>query len=60
MTNIYQRLGVPRLINGHHWRTILGGSIMPPEVVSAMADSSGYFVDLEELHEKAGQSVRLK
>ena len=57
MTNIYQRLGVPRLINGHHWRTILGGSIMPPEVVSAMADSSGYFVDLEELHEKAGQYI---
>ena len=45
------------MINGHHWRTVLGGSIMPPEVVEAMAESTGYFVDLMELNEKAGAEV---
>ena len=53
--NIYDRLGVQRLINGHHWRTALGGSVMPPEVVDAMAESAGYFVDLEGLHRSAGE-----
>jgi L-seryl-tRNA(Ser) seleniumtransferase len=54
---VYDRLGVKRLINGHHWRTVLGGSIMPPAVVQAMADSAGYFVNLEELHRKAGEYI---
>ena len=56
-TNIYDRLGVQRLINGHHWRTALGGSVMPPEVVDAMAESAGYFVDLEGLHRSAGEYI---
>ena len=50
--------GVQRLINGHHWRTALGGSVMPPEVVDAMAESAGYFVDLEGLHRSAGEVHR--
>ena len=57
ITNIYDRLGVQRLINGHHWRTALGGSVMPPEVVDAMAESAGYFVDLEGLHRSAGEYI---
>ena len=57
MTNIYDRLGVQRLINGHHWRTALGGSVMPPEVVDAMAESAGYFIDLEGLHRMAGDYI---
>ena len=57
VTNIYDRLGVQRLINGHHWRTALGGSVMPPEVVDAMAESAGYFVDLEGLHRSAGEYI---
>ena len=55
--NIYDRLGVQRLINGHHWRTALGGSVMPPEVIDAMAESAGYFVDLEGLHRSAGEYI---
>ncbi len=55
--NIYDKLGVRRLINGHHWRTALGGSVMPPEVLDAMAESAGYFVDLEGLHRRAGEYV---
>ena len=57
MTNIYDRLGVQRLINGHHWRTALGGSIMPREVLEAMAESSGHFIDLEGLHRVAGDYI---
>ena len=57
MTNIYDRLGVQRLINGHHWRTALGGSVMPPAVVDAMAESAGYFIDLEGLHRMAGDYI---
>lgn len=57
MKNIYDRLGVQRLINGHHWRTALGGSIMPREVLEAMAESSGHFIDLEGLHRVAGDYI---
>ena len=53
--SVLERLGVKDLINGHHWRTILGGSIMPPEVVDAMAESAGRFLDVGELNVKAGE-----
>ena len=55
--SVLGRLGVKDLINGHHWRTILGGSIMPPEVVDAMAESAGRFLDVGELNVKAGEYV---
>ena len=38
--NIYDRLGVRRVINGNSWVTVLGGSIMSPEVLKAMMDAS--------------------
>ena len=55
--SVLGRLGVKDLVNGHHWRTILGGSIMPPEVVDAMAESAGRFLDLGDLNVKAGEYV---
>ena len=55
--SVLGRLGVKDLVNGHHWRTILGGSIMPPEVVDAMAEAAGRFLDLGELNVKAGEYV---
>ena len=55
--SIFDALGVRRVINGHHWRTALGGSVMPPEVVQAMAESAGCFVDLEELYQRAGEYI---
>ncbi len=51
------RLGVQRIINGHHWRTLLGGSIMPPEVLDAMVEAADTFLDLTELHRKAGEYI---
>jgi L-seryl-tRNA(Ser) seleniumtransferase len=43
--NVYTRLGVKPIINGMGTVTVLGGSIMPPEVVAAMDEASRYFVE---------------
>ncbi len=51
---IYDRLGVRPVINGMGVVTVLGGSIMPPEVVSAMEEASRNFVQLPDLQRKVG------
>lgn len=53
----YQSLGVRSVINAAATLTRLGGSLMPPPVVQAMADAAGTFVDLEELHRKVGDRL---
>ena len=53
----YERLGVKTVINGVGNGTAIGGSIMRPEVVEAMAEASRSYVRLPELLEKAGQRV---
>ena len=55
--DIYEELGVRKVINGLATVTILGGSIMPPEVVSAMAQAAQHFVDIDELQAKVGQEL---
>ena len=52
--NIYTRLGVRPVINGVGTVTVLGGSIMPPEVVRAMEEASKHFVSLPDLQKKVG------
>lgn len=47
--NIYQSIGVDPVINCVGTYTILGGSIERPEVVAAMHDASGFFVQYDEL-----------
>ncbi len=54
---VYERLGVRRIINGVGTVTRLGGTLMPPEVVEAMAQASRSYVDLDELHRQAGEVV---
>ena len=54
---VYQRLNVRPLINARGTITILGGSIMPPQVIEAMAEASRHFVSLEDLLEKAGARI---
>jgi L-seryl-tRNA(Ser) seleniumtransferase len=54
---IYAKVGVRPVINGVGTVTVLGGSIMPPEVVAAMEEASRYFVRLPELQEKAGAYI---
>lgn len=51
---IYERLGVRTLINARGTYTYLSGSLMPPEVVEAMAEASRRFVDIRELEAAAG------
>ena len=45
------------MINGVGVVTVLGGSIMPPEVVRAMEEASRYFVPLIELEKKVGARI---
>src|SRR5437764_10431898 len=55
--DIYQRLGIRPVINGVGVVTVLGGSIMPPEVVRAVEEGSRYFVPLPELERKVGERI---
>jgi uncharacterized pyridoxal phosphate-dependent enzyme len=55
--DVYDQLGVRKLINGYATLTRLGGSTLPSEVVAAMADASRHFVDLDELQHKAGDRI---
>jgi len=54
---IYTKLGIKPLINGQGTYTSLGGSIMPPEVVQAMAEAAGWFIPISELQEKVGARI---
>ena len=54
---IYSRLGVKTLINAEGTVTVVGGSLMPPEVVQAMAEAARSFVSIPELQEKVGARI---
>jgi L-seryl-tRNA(Ser) seleniumtransferase len=49
------RLGLKPVINGQSWMTSLGGSLMRPEVVQAMAGAANVFVDMATLNRRAGE-----
>jgi L-seryl-tRNA(Ser) seleniumtransferase len=53
----YQELGLQPIINAAGTLTTLGGSLMPAQVVEAMAGASHAFVDMGELHLAAGQRI---
>lgn len=55
--DIYDELGVRKVINGIATVTVLGGSIMPPEVIQAMVEASKHFVNIDELQKKAGAKI---
>ena len=55
--DIYDELGVKKVINGLATVTVLGGSVMPPEVTAAMAEAAQHFVELDDLQAKAGQRI---
>ena len=54
---VYEKLGVKRIVNGAGTITRFGGTLMPPEVVEAMADAARSFVDIDDLYVKAGEVV---
>jgi len=55
--DIYDDLGVRKIINGYATLTSLGGSLMPPEVLEAMAEAARHFVSIDELQDKAGRRI---
>ena len=55
--DIYDELGVRKVINGYATLTALGGSIMPLEVLAAMAEAAQHFVDIDELQTKVGARI---
>jgi L-seryl-tRNA(Ser) seleniumtransferase len=54
---VYQALGIHPVINATGTVTVLGGSVMPPEVVAAWVDASQHFVNLLDLHDKVGERI---
>jgi uncharacterized pyridoxal phosphate-dependent enzyme len=54
---LYASLGIKPVINGVGVVTVLGGSIMPPEVIRAMEEASRYFVPLPELEKRVGARI---
>ena len=55
--DIYDRLGVTKVINARSWVTALGGSIMRPEVFAAMEEAGQHFIDMDELMAAGGGVV---
>ena len=55
--NVYEELGVTTVINGQGTMTMLGGSLMRPEVESVMALAGQHFVNIPELEIAAGKRI---
>lgn len=55
--SLLAELGVEPLINAATTFTAFGGSLMPREVLDAMEDASRSFVDMHDLHLRAGQEL---
>lgn len=54
---IYERRGVPTVINAAGTLTRLSGGIMHPDVAAAMAEASGYAVDMATLQAHASDVI---
>lgn len=55
--DVYAELGVEPIINATGTLTRLSGTLMPPEVMEAMAAASRRFVNMDELHLAAGRRI---
>lgn len=54
---VYSKLGIRPVINARGTLTALGGSVMDPAVLEAMAEASTAFVDMTELQRRAGERI---
>jgi L-seryl-tRNA(Ser) seleniumtransferase len=54
---IYEELGVPTVVNAASTKTRIGGSLIRPEAVEAMADAAGAFVRLSDLQARASELI---
>ena len=55
--NVYEELGVTPVINGQGTMTMLGGSLMRPEVDAVMSMAGQHFVPILELEVAAGKRI---
>jgi D-glucosaminate-6-phosphate ammonia-lyase len=55
--SIYESLGLKHVINATGTVTNLGGSIMPPEVITAWSEAARHFVNLVELQDRVGERI---
>ncbi len=55
--NVYEELGVTPVINGEGTMTVLGGSLMRPEVEAVMTMAGRHFVPVLELEAAAGKRI---
>lgn len=55
--NIYDEIGVTRVINASGSMTVLGGSLIAPEVLDAMNRAAQSFVRMHELMDWAGRNI---
>jgi uncharacterized pyridoxal phosphate-dependent enzyme len=55
--NVYEELGVTTVINGQGTMTVLGGSLMRPEVEAVMDMAGQHFVSIPELEVAAGRRI---
>lgn len=55
--DLFKELGLRTFINAAGTYTSMTGSLMPPEVTSAIAYGATEFVNLDELHDKVGERI---
>src|SRR5450755_423297 len=55
--NVYEELGVTPVINGEGTMTVLGGSLMRPDVEAVMTLAGHHFVPVLELEAAAGKRI---
>jgi D-glucosaminate-6-phosphate ammonia-lyase len=53
----YESLGVRRVINAAGNASGLGSACMGPEVLQAMCEAAKWYVDMDELHRRAGEYI---
>jgi L-seryl-tRNA(Ser) seleniumtransferase len=54
---LLDEIGVKKVINAWGTVTVLGGTTMSDEVLDAMKEASKAYVDMKELHKKAGEYI---
>ena len=55
--SVYEKLGVKTVINAAGTLTTLGGSLMPPEVLAALASAAQHFVEIGDLQDRIGERI---
>ncbi|MGC2398757.1 MAG: L-seryl-tRNA selenium transferase, partial [Acidobacteriaceae bacterium] len=55
--NVYAELGVTPLVNINGTLTVIGGSLMRPEVMELMRQGNEHFVSVDELEIAAGKFI---